>query len=170
MKILNLATLGLALTSFGATLAWAGNDAPTTQGAPQGNVIELHSCALYAGGCIVSSESPQGGHYMLRAWQFTGGTFSGTDFAGLQLAILQSSSDNLAADKTIAEQAVIYLPANADSHQRQALIAWARASLPDLRGNKLQTRVAPLRFEKNDAGYAFSAGKFVSVATASLDT
>ncbi|HVV71875.1 MAG TPA: hypothetical protein VHI52_10310, partial [Verrucomicrobiae bacterium] len=41
---------------------------------PRGTLIELHSCELYAGGCIVSSESTLGGRYMLRAWNFSGGT------------------------------------------------------------------------------------------------
>ena len=41
---------------------------------PRGSLMEVHSCELYAGGCVVSSEATLGGRYMLRAWNFTGGT------------------------------------------------------------------------------------------------
>src|ERR1041385_5249749 len=80
---------------------------------PRGNLVELHSCELYAGGCVVSSEATLGGRYMFRAWDFTGGAFAGTDFAGLNVAVLQTSSENLAAEKTKAERNVIYLPRSA---------------------------------------------------------
>jgi hypothetical protein len=64
---------------------------------PRGSLMEVHSCELYAGGCVVSSEATLGGRYMLRAWNFSGGSFAGSDLAGLQVALLESSSDNLAA-------------------------------------------------------------------------
>src|SRR5215472_12399572 len=95
---------------------------------PHGSVLELHSCELYAGGCIVSSEATMGGRHMLRAWNFTGGSFEGVDLNGLQLAVLQSSSDNLAAAKTDPGDAVVYLPKAATDAQRQALLAWFKSS------------------------------------------
>ena len=70
MKRLVYLVSGLA--GFGLNLAFAG-DMP-----PRGNLLELHSCALYAGGCVVSSEATLEGRYMLRAWNFTSGTFNGT--------------------------------------------------------------------------------------------
>src|SRR5262245_33255439 len=79
---------------------------------PRGSLMEVHSCELYAGGCVVSSEATLGGRYMLRAWNFTGGSFGGAELAGLQVALLESSSDNLAASKTAADRAVVYLPEN----------------------------------------------------------
>ncbi|HWX22513.1 MAG TPA: hypothetical protein VN578_21640, partial [Candidatus Binatia bacterium] len=84
---------------------------------PRGELLELHSCELYAGGCIVSSEAPLDGRYMLRAWSFAGGNFAGSDLAGLRVAMLQSSSENLAADKAEPGKAVIYLPEDATAKQ-----------------------------------------------------
>src|SRR2546423_4728097 len=86
--------------------AWAGN-------APRGSLLELHSCELYAGGCVVSSQATLDGRYMLRAWNFTGGQFAGQDLRGLRLAVLQSGSQNLAAQDVPAEHAVVYLPNDA---------------------------------------------------------
>ena len=52
---------------------------------PRGSLLELHSCELFAGGCVVSSQATLEGRYMLRAWDFTGGSFAGADLTGLQL-------------------------------------------------------------------------------------
>src|SRR5262245_65511741 len=95
---------------------------------PRGSLMEVHSCELYAGGCVVSSEATLGGRYMLRAWNFTGGSFAGTDLAGLQVALLESSPDNLAASKSTADRAIAYLPQNATASQRKALMAWIKST------------------------------------------
>jgi hypothetical protein len=137
---------------------------------PRGSLLELHSCELYAGGCVVSSEEPMDGRQMLRVWNFTGGSFAGSDFAGLQLALLQSSPDNLAAANAKSGEAVAYLPQAATPSQREALIAWLKASQKDFKPAHLQTRLVPLHFAKAGAGYAFSAGDYISVKTASLES
>jgi hypothetical protein len=138
--------------------------------APRGSLLELHSCELYAGGCIVSSEATLGGRYMLRVWNFTGGNYAGADFAGLQVAVIQSSPENLAAERTVADQAVAYLPQSATASQRKSLLAWVKSTQPDLKRAKLQTRVAPLQLSGSASGYTFTAGDFVSVKTASIDS
>lgn len=137
---------------------------------PCGSVLELHSCELYAGGCIVSSEATLGGRYMVRAWNFTGGAFRGTTLAGLNLVVLQSSSDNLAAPKAKPGSVVVYLPSNATATQRAALLAWVKSAAPELGAVPgFQRRVVPIQFTKTDTGYALSAGNYVSVHTAPLE-
>ncbi len=133
---------------------------------PRGSLLELHSCELFAGGCVVSSEAPQGGRYMVRAWDFTGGSFEGTALTGLQIAVLQSSPDNLAATDSKSGEAVIYLPQAATSSQRDALVAWIKSSQPDFRPTRIQTRIVPIQFARTDQGYSFSAGDLISVTTA----
>ena len=139
--------------------------------APRGSLLELHSCELFAGGCVVSAESTMGRHYMLRAWDFTGGEFNGTDLKGLQVAVLQSAPENLAAqDARSSGEAVVYLPQTATRTQRDALLAWLESSQKDFHPTRLQTRVVPLQFAKSEKSFAFSAGNFVSVKTASFDS
>src|SRR5947208_14334578 len=104
MKRIAFILLAFGSLSFGRALA---------ADQPRGNLLELHSCELYAGGCVVSSEATLGGRYMLRAWNFTRGAFAGSDLAGLRVAVLQTSSENLAAEKTEADHAIIYLPQDA---------------------------------------------------------
>ena len=48
---------------------------------PQGELLELHSCQLYIGGCIASSEAMQDGQYLLRVWSFSAGSYEGSPFA-----------------------------------------------------------------------------------------
>jgi hypothetical protein len=138
---------------------------------PRGSVLELHSCELYAGGCIVSSEATLDGRYMLRAWNFSDGSFNRTTLAGLNLAVLQASGDNLASPEARAGSVIVYLPQAATAPQRQALLAWLKASQPDIcASTKLQTRIVPIQFSKTDTGYELSAGDFVSVKTAPLES
>lgn len=156
------------LTLVFAGLIGLGLNSAFAADAPRGSLLEIHSCEVYAGPCVVSSEAPQEGRYMVRAWDFTGGTFNGTDLTGLQLAVLQSSPDNLAETESQSGDAVVYLPNSATQAQRDSLLAWLKSSQPDFHPSKLQTRVVPLQFTKSDSGYIFSAGDFVTVKTAPL--
>jgi len=135
---------------------------------PRGSVLELHSCELFAGGCIISSEATLGGRYMLRAWNFSGGSFAGVELGGLKVALLQASSENLAASKAAPGQVVAYLPAGATEAQREALLAWVRSEQPGLK--HLESRIVPLSFAARDGSYTFSAGGFVSLTTAPLES
>jgi hypothetical protein len=137
---------------------------------PRGSLMELHSCELFAGGCTVSSESPQDGRYMLRVWDFSGGSFNGAELKGLQFAVVQSSPDNLAATGSKSGEAVVYLPKAATQTQRDSLLAWLQSSQKDFHPAKIQTRVVPIEFTKNEKGYALSAGKFISVKTSSIES
>src|SRR5260370_3729853 len=75
---------------------------------PRGSLLELHSCELYAGGCVVSSEAAMGGRYMLRAWNFAEGRCANENLVGLQLAVVEASSQNLAEANSVGDQAVRY--------------------------------------------------------------
>ena len=138
--------------------------------APRGSLLELHSCELFAGGCVVSSEATQGGRQMLQVWDFTGGSFNGTELKGLQLAVLQSSPDNLAAAGSKSGEAVVYLPQSATPAQRNALLAWLKSSQKDFHPAKIETRIVPMQFTKSEKGYSFSAGETISVKTDSLES
>jgi hypothetical protein len=132
---------------------------------PCGELLELHSCEVYAGGCVVSSEAMQSGRYMLRAWKFTGGQFRGTDLTGLNLAVLQLSEDNLAAPGTSSGRAVVYVPQTATAMQRDTLIAWLRSSQSDFRPTDISTRAVPVGFETHGGSCIVTVGDSISVRT-----
>ncbi len=154
-----------------AGLACLLGRAALAAGTPRGNLLELHSCELYAGGCIVSSEATLDGRYMLRAWDFTGGSFAGTDLAGLKVALLQASNENLAAPGSAAAgRAVVYLPADATAAQREVLLAWVKSTQKGMMPAECEARTVPLTFTKTVNGYALSGGQYFSVSTAPLET
>ncbi len=135
---------------------------------PRGTVLELHSCELYAGGCIVSSEATQGGRYMLRVWSFTDGEFAGTGLTGLQVAMLQVSDDNLAAPDSNAGRAVLYLPQSATPRQHAALQQWLESAGVITPDQPFKQRQVPIKLARVGEGYQFSAGDYLSITTASL--
>ena len=156
------------LTLLFSSLLTLGLNSALAADAPRGSLLEIHSCEVYAGPCMVSAEATQEGRYMVRAWDFTGGSFNNTDLTSLKLAVLQASPDNLAESGSISGNAVVYLPESATQPQRDALLAWLKSSQKDFHPVKLQTRTVPLQFTKSDNGFEFTAGKYVTVKTAPL--
>ncbi len=156
-----VAMLPAALLTFGHSSAFA--EAP-----PRGTLLELHSCELYAGGCIVSSEATQGGRYMLRVWNFTQGEIGNANLAGLQVALLQVSPDNLAVQDSAPGQSVLYLPQNSSAAQQLALEQWVRSAAAMPPQGNFETRFVPMELTSLKDGYQFTAGKYLAVQTASL--
>jgi hypothetical protein len=123
-----------------------------------GDVLELHSCQLYIGGCIASSESPQDGRYLLRVWSFTDGSHDGTSLRGLLVALLETSDENLAFRQTNPNAAVIYLPQSATSAQTSTLINWLKSANPELGRLKLLTRTVSMQLTNAHGMISFVAG------------
>src|SRR5438067_11702334 len=101
--------------------------------APAGQVIELHACELYTGGCTASAQATLGGRTLLRVWDFEKGEAGGASLAGLQVAALQTAVSNLAVPGSVATDTVVYFPSNATAAQRDTLRGWLK-SQPEFRG------------------------------------
>ena len=128
-----------------------------------GDLLELHSCQLYIGGCIASSESPQDGRYLLRVWNFAGGSYNGTPLRGLQVALLETSDDNLAFRETNPNAAMVYLPQSATPAQTAALLDWLTSINPELAHLKLLTRTVPMQLTSARGAVSFAAGVFLQM-------
>src|ERR1043166_9546816 len=100
-----------ALMAFAAALALmvCADHSLQAAEAPRGDLLEIHSCQLYIGGCIASSEATQEGKYALRVWSFTGGSHRGADLGNLQTALLEISDQNLATRDPRPTDAALYL-------------------------------------------------------------
>lgn len=160
MSLKNLSLL-IGLGCLTASRALAGDQ-------PQGKLIELHSCEVYAGPCMIGSEAALGGRQTVQVWDIAGGSWQGVNLSGLQVALLQTSSENLAEAKTHAERAVVYLPETASKEQRTAVVAWLKSRNVQLAKATIQTRVAPISITTSDNSVKFSAGDFVSFQTVPL--
>jgi hypothetical protein len=136
---------------------------------PQGELLELHSCQLYIGGCIASSEATQDGHYLLRAWSFSGGSYDGTLLRGQTVALLEVADQNLASKGVQPTEYMIYLPQSADSVQSETLLHWLKATNSEVSHTKLRTRTVPMEFIHSGSSVSFSAGDFVHIETRPLE-
>jgi hypothetical protein len=132
---------------------------------PQGELLELHSCQLYIGGCMASSEATQDGRYLLRVWSFSGGAYEGSPLRGLNVALLEVSDKNLAAKGTQPVESMVYLPQSADSAQSETLLHWVQATNPELAHTRLRMRTVPMEFGHAGRVVSFSAGDAVRIET-----
>ena len=132
---------------------------------PRGELLELHSCQLYIGGCIASSEAMQDGQYLLRVWSISGGSYEGSPLRGLNVALLEVSDQNLATKGTQPLESMIYLPQWAGSARAATLLRWVQATNPELAHTRLRVRTVPLEFAHSGRAVSFSAGGAVRIVT-----
>jgi hypothetical protein len=128
-----------------------------------GDLLELHSCELYIGGCIASSESPQDGRYLLRVWNFADGSHERIPLHGLQVALLETSDENLAFRETKPNAAMAYLPQSVTPAQTKALVDWLKSTNPELARLKLLTRTVSMQLTSARGAVSFSAGDFLQM-------
>ena len=147
-----LAALGAAATALPLTAA------------PRGGLVELHSCEVFTGGCIASSEAPQGGRMLLRVWAFEGGVFRGADLTGLHAALLETADENLATADSVPSHAIAYLPAGLSPTQEDALRHWLAATEPRLAFASLPVVHADVVVEKTADGLRASVGPAIHFA------
>jgi hypothetical protein len=137
---------------------------------PHGELLELHSCQLYIGGCIASAEATQDGRYLLRVWSFSNGSHNGTALKGLQVALLETSEQNLADKNAQPSALVVYLPQSATPAQSVALVDWLRNANPELSSVRVQTRVVPMQLIRAGDTVTFAAGDSVRIQIRPLES
>ena len=155
------------LMAFAAALALMMLAAQTLQAADaaRGDLLEIHSCQVYIGGCIASSEATQDGRYRLRVWGFPSGAFG-----SLLAALLELSDQNLAEKGTAPSEAVAYLPAYATSAQAAALLDWLKATNPQLAHTRMHVRTVPMSLSHERGRVEFAAGDFAAFTVKPLQS
>ncbi len=126
---------------------------------PAGEVLELHGCELYTGGCTASGQITQGGRTLLRVWHFSSGSLS-----GLNVALLEKADANLALPQTEATASLAYLPASANAAQREALLGWLRENGMAPSAQK----VAAIRFDRESERATVKIGDAIQVSTRAM--
>lgn len=137
--------------------------------APSGQVVELHACEVYTGGCTASSQATLGGRSLLRVWSFEQGEFAGQELKGLQVALLQVAKNNLAFRNTLPSSSVLYLPAVATDEQRSAIIEWLKLNETSLGQAPLEVTVLPVSFNQNGDTVVVKVGDRIDLRTQSLE-
>ncbi len=147
-----------------AWLAATGWSAPLdTQ--PTGEAVELHSCELFTGGCIASSQETLGGRTAVRAWHFTGGQQNGVALNGLTVVALEVASANLALPETKPDATYVYLPKSANDAQRQALLSWLASN--QLKPTQVQT--VPITYARQNSEISLRAGARIALKTRAIE-
>lgn len=123
--------------------------------------MELHSCEVFAGSCVVSSEAASAANYVLRVWQFDRGDLKGVPLSGLTVALLEKGEKNLAVTENSASDAVAYLPPGLSVAQRTALLDWAREKTAAPL-NDSHVKVVPLQAQLALEKVTFSAGNDIA--------
>ena len=138
---------------------------------PRGELLELHSCQVYIGGCIASSEATQDGRYQLRVWKISDGSFRGVSLGGVEVAILEAGKDNLADQHAFPSSAVAYLADSATPAQNAAVVEWLKQTDPELSKVSIQKRVVPMNLSRSmDNTVTFTAGESIRFRVQPLES
>jgi hypothetical protein len=134
--------------------------------APSGELVELHSCDLYTGGCTASSESTLLGRQLFRVWSISQGTWNNQSLAGLKVALLELGSTNLSEEGSLAEKAEIFVPKSLAPAQKEALLSWMNSQGI----TPISTRVAEAEITYQRSGYTVNVavGDFISLSTMAI--
>ena len=141
----------------------------------QGEYLESRSCAVYTGPCFANAEMDLAGKEAVMAWKVEKGAWNDTDLKGLGVALILNAEGTLGHDGVFDMNAgkiksVILVDKKATAKQREALVAFVRASAKDLTGDVVRVEATSIQLENdhiNGVG-RFSAGKLASIETRAL--
>lgn len=146
-----------------------------SSGAPtqiSGEYIESRSCDVYTGPCFANGQIGQAGREALMAWKVDQGTWNGVDLTGLSAVLVLTANDTLGFNPSFAVnpfpvKSVILIDEQATTEQREALIAFVKASTPKLSDQILKVETAPITLI-ND--HLAGRGKLVAGKLAGIET
>jgi hypothetical protein len=104
----------------------------------RGDYMEARTADIYTGPCFSNSEIFLTGNQAVVAWKVTEGSWNGVDLAGLSVAAAIRGTTTFSEDKPDQARAIVIVDQQANSTQREALIAMAKA----LAGGRLNQIIA----------------------------
>ncbi len=133
-----------------------------------GTYLEARTCQIYTGPCFANGEVGSAGKDAVMSWSISKGKHNDVDLAGLAVALVVKSSHTLAfnglADaKTL--KAMIFVDANANSKQQEALRSFVVAQTGIKQANILAVQSAPIamEFDKDELNASVTIGRFAKV-------
>jgi hypothetical protein len=135
----SLAAFAGALVLFGSGLVSAAD--------VKGDYVEARTADVFTGPCFSNAEVFIYGNQAVMAWKVTEGAFQGVDLTGLTVAAAVRGTTTFSEDRPEAAQAVVIVDEKADSRQRVALVAMARALGGPRLGHVVDVKVAPIRLK-----------------------
>jgi hypothetical protein len=135
---------------------------------PSGEVIEVHACEVYTGGCTASAQATMGGRSLLRVWNIASGEMDGVNLGGLRVALVETAERNLAATGTQSQAAVAYLPADLGETQRAAVTRWLQWQRGDEATGQFVVKSAPIEYSREGGRVSIRVGETISLRTRAI--
>jgi hypothetical protein len=135
-----------SMTALGGVLALLGS---SVAGAAEirGDYVEARTADVFTGPCFSNAEVFIYGSQAVMAWKVTEGSFRGVDLSGLGVAAAVKGTTTFSEDKPELARAVLIVDEKADSRQREALVALARALGGKRLENVVDVKTAPIRLK-----------------------
>ncbi|RLT10512.1 MAG: DUF1326 domain-containing protein [Planctomycetota bacterium] len=110
----------------------------------QGDYVEARTADVFTGPCFSNAEVFIYGNQGVAAWKINKGSFNGVDLAGLMVAAAIQGQTTFSEDRQSEAKSVLIVDENADSRQREALIAFAKSMTGKRLENIVSVRTAPM--------------------------
>jgi hypothetical protein len=162
----------LFLCAFGVGLSLA---AACSAAQIQGEYLEARSCDVYTGPCFANAEMDLAGKEAVMAWHVEEGSWDGVNLAGLSVAVVATSEKTMGDTGVFKMRAgrirsVILVDDQATTEQKDALVAFAKASATDYTQEVTEILCAPMSLDNDHvAGKGvFRAGDIAKIETRAL--
>jgi hypothetical protein len=118
----------------------------------RGEYLEARTADVFTGPCFSNAEVYIYGSQAVMAWKVTEGSYRGVDLKGLGIAAAVTGSTTFSEDKPELARAVLIVDQQADSQQREALVAMAKQLGGRRLDNVVEIKTAriSLKVEKHD--------------------
>lgn len=120
---------------------------PTRAADLRGDYVEARTADVFTGPCFSNAEIFIYGDSALMAWKVTEGSYHGANLAGLSVAAAVKGTSTFSEDKPEQAQSVLIVDEQADSKQRDALVALAKELAGGRLSNVVDVRVSRIRFK-----------------------
>ncbi len=137
----------LLLCSLSLVALCAGN--AVYAGPITGEYIESRSCDVYTGPCFANGQIGQAGREALVAWKVDKGSWKNVDLTGLGVVLVMNANDTLGFNPSFKVnpypiKSVLLIDDKASTEQREALIAFVKASAPKLAEDIVKIEAMPI--------------------------
>ncbi len=138
----------------------------------KGTYVEARTCDVYTGPCFANADTGLAGRHAVLAWKVEQGNVAGAKLDGLGVVAVVAARETLGLKQTLPGKAVLIVDEKANTEQRKALIAFAKAQSGLLLEDVVDVRYAPVNLEicecKGNACAKVKAGE-AKIETRCLD-
>jgi hypothetical protein len=134
----------------------------TEEGSVSGTYVEARTAEVFAGGCVINSETGTAGRQAVLAWKIDRGAFGGVALDGLSIVAAVSADRNLGIEEhgggKATTKAAVFVDERASAEQRTALIAMAGELSRGIVSTVVETTPTAVEFAESAHDIRVAAG------------